>query len=106
MAVPACLQVFAVLSPSGIYYGQLNLDPSLPDETDHLQKHHLLPAAVMQPQQLQPGLPVTIETPLSLVRGALCCFAACGHGTRLQLCQQACTCPNCCNTDATSISEA
>ncbi|PSC73297.1 vacuolar sorting-associated 18-like protein [Micractinium conductrix] len=45
-------EVFAVLSPSGIYYGQLDLDPSIPDPSDHLVKHQLLPAAVLH---LPPG---------------------------------------------------
>ncbi len=56
-----------MLSPSGIYYGQLDLDPALLDETDHLLKHHLLPAAVMHTQQAQPGAPAAMEPPLSLV---------------------------------------
>jgi hypothetical protein len=48
-------EVFAVLSPSGIYYGRLDLDPGIADAADHLVKHHLLPAAVlhMPPQQQQ-----------------------------------------------------
>jgi hypothetical protein len=60
-----------VLSPSGIYYGQLDLDPGLGDETDHLVKHHLLPAAVMQPQAGQQGAVPGSEPPLSLVRAAV-----------------------------------
>lgn len=46
-------EVFAVLSPSGIYYGRLDLDPSVLDPADHLVKHQLLPAAVLQLQQQQ-----------------------------------------------------
>lgn len=42
-------EAFAVLAPSGVYYGRLSLDPSLPDPTDHLVKHQLLPAAALQP---------------------------------------------------------
>lgn len=71
---PTCrlpLQMWAVLSPSsGIYYGQLDLDPALADESDHLIRHHLLPAGAMQPPQAQAGTPTAGEPPLSLVRVA------------------------------------
>lgn len=43
--------VFAVLSPSGIYYGRMDLDPSITDPADHLVRHQLLPAAVLHLQQ-------------------------------------------------------
>mgnify|MGYP007114766358 CR=1 FL=1 len=59
--------MFAVLSPSGMYYGELSLDPGIADEADHLVKHHLLPAAALQPQQAQQSLPAPAEAPLSLV---------------------------------------
>ncbi|KAL4423908.1 hypothetical protein ABPG75_001209 [Micractinium tetrahymenae] len=48
-------EVFAVLSPSGIYYGRLDLDASIADPSDHLVKHQLLPAAVLHLQQQQQG---------------------------------------------------
>lgn len=68
-------EVFAVLSPAGIYYGRLDLNPELTDPADHLVKHQLLPAAVLGPRQ-QPGqqqqqhqqLEGSSERPLSLVR--------------------------------------
>ena len=74
-------EVFAVLSPSGIYYGRLDLDPGIADAADHLVKHHLLPAAVlhMPSQQQQPHLQqqqqrqaeAPAERPLSVVSAAL-----------------------------------
>lgn len=73
-------EVFAVLSPSGIYYGRLNLDPTITDAADHLVKHQLLPAAVLSlraqppPQQQAPAAQQAAqqaeapsEQPLSLV---------------------------------------
>lgn len=43
-------QEFAVLSPSGIYYGHVDLTARVVDETDYLVKHHLLPAAIVRQQ--------------------------------------------------------
>lgn len=61
-------EVFAVLSPSGIYYGKLDLDPSVLDPSDHLVKHQLLPAAVLQlqPQGPAAAAAASSERPLSL----------------------------------------
>lgn len=72
------LRPLQVLSPSGIYYGRLDLDPGISDPVDHLIKHQLLPAAVLH----LPGQPVpaaaadAAERPLSLV-GAACCLSLC-----------------------------
>lgn len=82
-------EVFAVLSPSGIYYGKLDLDPSVLDPSDHLVKHQLLPAAVLQlqPQGPAAAAAASSERPLSLVSwqrhqyrgtsGALACQMVC-----------------------------
>lgn len=61
-------EVFAVLSPAGIYYGRLDLNPELTDPADHLVKHRLLPAAVLGPRQ-QPGQPAAAATPHQQVEG-------------------------------------
>ncbi|KAI3432414.1 hypothetical protein D9Q98_003968 [Chlorella vulgaris] len=61
-------EAFAVLSPSGIYYGRLDLDPGISDPVDHLIKHQLLPAAVLHlPGQPMPAAAAdAAERPLSL----------------------------------------
>lgn len=64
-------EAFAVLAPSGIYYGRLDLDVSIQDPTDHLIKHQLLPISVLPlpAQQTHVAEPKAAgERPLSLVR--------------------------------------
>jgi hypothetical protein len=83
-------EAFAVLAPSGVYYGRLNLDPGLPDPTDHLVKHQLLPAAALQPPQTAAppaggGGGEAGERPLSMVgwrRGGGCAAAPLLHARR------------------------
>jgi hypothetical protein len=58
-------QEFAVLSPSGVYYGRLDLSASLDDELDHLRAHKLLPAAVLQRGAAERPLSLAL-TPLHL----------------------------------------
>eukprot|EP00887_Chlorella_sp_A99_P003324 scaffold26.g3324.t1 len=61
-------ELFAALSPAGIYFGRLDLNPALADETDHLSRHQLLPAEVLhtQAQQVAGGGSAT-DRPLSMV---------------------------------------
>lgn len=97
-------EVFAVLSPAGIYYGRLDLNPELTDPGDHLVKHRLLPAAVLGPRPQQPATAAAQqqqqqpeaggERPLSLVRCGVHCLSVwvCWPGPAFHLVWMS-TCP-------------